>query len=319
MGDKWAVQCRIEANVRLPKGLTEVEMASEGAAAGDTTEVSRVILKLKEPGQFEARMELQTASEGLAQDLGRRWAAHLAAILSFLGGCGTQAKGVAITTAPEEPAPGTKYRSMIPADWEGAVGPPELLLPEELTFLLRETPERLKRALGWLHKSRLARDIVDEFVCLLVAFESMSGLLKEGATRFWHCGSCGKDTRRCPECGQSTESKISGADALREFTTERMGWSGKEWSAIWKLRNKLLHGEADVSLEERREVLPSLVPKLEKAVVASIKVLSRLDPSHTPRTLRPRVPFSDAVLHVEWAPRPSAEPDQPQDSASSSA
>jgi hypothetical protein len=314
MAEAWCVQCTVEANLRLPEGVPWVEVGSEGAAAGDTTEVSLVVLNLKEPGQFEARIELQAANEELAQDLGRRWAGDLASILSFLTGLGTEVKGVTITTAPQEPTPGTKYRSIIPADYVGAVGPPELLLPEELTFLIRERPERLKRALGWLHKSRLAHDIVDEFVSLLVAFESMSGLLKEGGRRFWHCESCGRDVSRCPECGQSTESRMSGADALREFTTAQMGWSPREWGNVWKLRNKLLHGEADVSLEERRELLPSLVPRLEHAVVASIKMLSGLEPGHAPRRLRPRLPFSDPVLHVEWAARPNGDPVRGQNS-----
>lgn len=222
--------------------------------------------------------------------------------------------GVSISTAPAEPLGGVTYKSIIAADETAAFAPLQLISPHHLGFLLKRRPERLRRALGWLHKSRLAEDIVDEFLSLVVAFESMSGLLKKGRTRFWRCESCGEQVRECPKCGASTESRMSGADALQEFAVRVMGWSHRDWKRVWDLRSKLLHGQADVSPNDRGELLPSLIPTLEGAVVTAIKMLSGLEPGHAPRRLRTRPWFSDAVLHVEWTVPADGDPARGQNS-----
>lgn len=70
MGEVWSVQCKIRADLQLPEGVTEIELASEGLAAGDTTDFERVVLRVKEPGEYEARLELRTEDEREAQILG---------------------------------------------------------------------------------------------------------------------------------------------------------------------------------------------------------------------------------------------------------
>jgi len=314
MDNGWSVQCKVDADVALPEEVSRVEMVSDGPAAGDTDEVGRLVLGAVAPDHYSARIELHTEDKDEAWDLGRRWAHDLAAVLSFLGSCRARVRAVSITNAPEKPAAGVPYTSMIVPDKAATVAPPQVVSPQELLFLLKDRPERLRRALAWLHKSRLAQDVVDEFLSLVVAFESMSGLLKPGRTRFWECPSCGRETRQCPACGASTESRMSGADALREFATARMGWSPAEWKNVWDLRSKLLHGQEDVSPDDRREHLPALVPKLEEAVVTAIKMLSGLEADHAPRRLRTRPWFSDACLHVDWVAPQEGEPSEGQDS-----
>jgi len=249
--------------------------------------------------EFDLKLAVEVASTAEARDVAPRCAEEVCASLAFLASAPAEVRGLSMTNAPDEPVPGTEYTTVSYADDMKFQVPPTAVAAADTAFLILPKAERVVRALRWMQKSHFSDNALDEFTCLMVAFESLSQLLKEGGTRYWHCSGCGHDVRRCPECGESTESKMSGVDAMREFVVGGLGWSERDWRTAWQWRCRLLHGEADISGDEERAVLPYL-PRLEEALIAAIKQVSGLPQDHSPARGRHRVPFSHAHLVVCW-------------------
>jgi len=249
--------------------------------------------------EFDLKLRFEASAPKQAHDRGTRCAQEVSAALAFLASASAEVQVSGVTSAPDEPVPGTDYTTLCyPVDGRSEV-PPTTVPAKDMVFLILPKPERVTRALRWIEKSHLTDNALDEFTCLMVAFESLSQLLKEGGGRYWHCSKCHRDITQCPECGASTESRMSGVDAMREFVVGTLGWPGKGWTTVWKWRCRLLHGEADVSADEEHAVAPYL-PRLEEAVVAATKKLSGLPPDHSPTHGRHRPPFSEAVLVLNW-------------------
>jgi hypothetical protein len=243
---------------------------------------------------IEVRFEARDSEE--AQDRGTRCAHEISAALAFLASAPAKVDVVSITNDHER-TKGTKYTMLCYSVGGKSEVPPMTVPAKDAAFLIAPKPERVVRALRWIHKSHLVDNDLDEFTCLMVAFESLSQLLKQGGSRYWHCSKCDREITQCPECGETTGSKMSGADAMREFVVHTLGWPEKEWAAAWGWRCRLLHGDADVSADEEHAVVPFLAP-LEEAVIAATKKLSGLAPEHSPAHGRNRYPFSEAVLKL---------------------
>jgi hypothetical protein len=171
----------------------------------------------------------------------------------------------------------------------------------DTVFLGERKPERVVRALRWIHKSYFTANPLDEFACLMIAFESVSEMLAPAAVQYWHCSGCDQDTTQCPNCGESTEWKMTGATAMREFVVQSLGWSAKDWKTVWRWRCSLLHGEADISMDEEHAIQEHL-PKLEEAAIAAVKRVAGLPPDGPPTNVRHRVPFSDPYIEIKHKP-----------------
>ena len=253
--------------------------------------------------EFDLSLLLEVATSEEACELAPRCLQEVEASLSFLASAPAWARAISLTDAPDHPVPGTEYTTVLyPAEAKFQV-PPSGVAATDAAFLILGKPERVVRALRWIHKSHFAENPVDEFTSLMVAFESVSAMLKSAEVRYWHCSRCGEDIRQCPRCGESTESRMSGADAMREFVIGSLGWSGKDWKTVWQWRCSLLHGEADISMDEEHAVAAYL-RRLEEAVVAAVKTVAGLPGDGPPRQVRHRVPFSDAQLVLKWRPPP---------------
>lgn len=249
--------------------------------------------------EFDVKLRFQASDWNQAHDRGVRYAQEVSAALAFLASAPAEVQIASVTTAPDEPIPGTDYTTLIYPDKMANVPPPTTVPAQDMAFVLLGKPERVRRALRWIQKSHLTDNAVDEFTCLMVAFESLSHLLKAGGTRYWRCSKCESDIMQCPQCGESTELKMSGVEAMREFAVQTLGWTDKDWTTVWGWRCRLLHGETDISVDEEHAVI-SFLPALEEAVVAAIKKLTGLAPGHSPARGRFRPAFGEAVLQINW-------------------
>lgn len=171
-----------------------------------------------------------------------------------------------------------------------------MLVPD---VLLSKGGERIDRSMHWLQHSHLASSPIDEFMYLMLAFESVSHLLKQPQQQYWHCQSCDEDIKECPNCGASTEWTGSGNLAMRDFVCTVGRWSPGEWKKVWELRNLVFHGAQDLSSKQQQDIVIHL-PKLEEAVVNALRHLLKLGRDKPPLTLRPRGWFYGAKLHVGW-------------------
>jgi hypothetical protein len=135
----------------------------------------------------------------------------------------------------------------------------------------------------------------------MIAFESVSEILKAAGVQYWHCDVCGTEVQECPACKESTASKMTGKAAMREFVTQTMGWAGRDWRDVWGWRGKVLHGQADISMDEEHAIQEHL-PKLEQAVLAAVKTVAGLPQDSPPRDVRRRVPFSDPYVEIKHRP-----------------
>jgi hypothetical protein len=300
----WMLKATVRCDALI--GLGQVRIPTREGQRHDrirtlTLERPRIVegRRCAEASEFDLKLEVEAAGTGEAADIAPRCAEEVCASLAFLASAPAEVRGVSITNAPDEPVPDREYTTVSYADDMKFQVPPTAVPAKDTAFLILPKAERVIRALRWMQKSHFSDNALDEFTCLMVAFESLSQLLKTGGTRYWHCLACGQDIRRCPECGESTESKVSGVDAMREFVVGGLGWAETEWRTAWEWRCKLLHGEADVSGDEERAVLPCL-PRLEEAVIAAIKQVSGLPQDHSPARGRHRVPFSHARLVLKW-------------------
>jgi len=248
--------------------------------------------------EFDLKLLLEAGDTEEARYLAPRCVQEVCAALAFLASAPADVRDVIVTNAPAEPVPGTEYTTVAYSAAKSQVLP-TVMAANDVAFLILRKPERVIRALRWIQKSHFTDNVLDEFTCLMVAFESVSQLLKAGDTRYWHCSACGEDIRECPACGESTESKMSGVDAMREFAVGSLGWSERDWRTAWQWRCRLLHGEADVSADEEHAVAPYL-PQLEEGAIAAIKRVLGLPEEHLPARGRHRVPFSDPQLVINW-------------------
>lgn len=253
---------------------------------------------------FSARDE-QEATE-------KAWSAleHMASLLSFISSAPVSIKFYgSVTDAPAVPIPGEQYTTIsLTFEQASEMGERPAIQTEGLEFwikVLMSDPvkmngfERIARSMRWLQQSHFAKSPVDEFTGLVLAFEAVSHLLKPSGPFYWHCAACDQDVTVCPHCGASTEWGGSGNIGMEWFVTEKLGWESKEWRAIWRLRNQVLHGRHDITRREQQSIVGSLV-KLEEAVVNALRFLLNVPSSAPPTALRQRGHIYGAKLHVKW-------------------
>ncbi len=173
---------------------------------------------------------------------------------------------------------------------------------------LQDGDERVARSMRWLQHSYLGQTIVDEFASLMLAFESLSHLLRPSVPQFWRCSHCKHDVEICPKCGTTTQRQGSGVPGMQWLVIDQLGWTKKEWKSLWGMRNKVMHGSHDLSGEEQSE-LGKVVPRLEQAVILGIKAVLRLADNVPPTYSRPRRQWGNAELRVEYRKREDT-PDQ---------
>jgi hypothetical protein len=272
-------------------------------------------------GEYDVEIRLNSGSAQEACEVGLSCLGEVVAALSFLGSAPVEIVNAAVTDSPggtmkvelvdspgktldisltgsAGPEPGREYTVISFGELFGGWVAPTALPAGHAAFLFQRKPERVVRALRWIQRSHFTDSPLDEFTHLMIAFESLSHLLKDTGMQYWHCDECSRDVVACPLCGASTESKKTGGTAMREFVAS-LGWSNKEWRAIWGRRAKILHGEADISLDEEHAIREGL-PKLEEAVIAAVKTVAGLPDDHPPTHPRHRPPFSDPRLVIKW-------------------
>lgn len=260
---------------------------------------------------YNITMQFEAENGEAASKIAWRKIESIAARLSFVGVSPVSILSYGgVTNAPENPEEGKKYTNVIAAsqqafEFNGFLSEideretqylVDLIIPDDLVSV---GTERIERSMRWLQQSYLARTPADEFSCLMLAFEGLSNLIKEPEPRYWHCSKCGHDTKSCPNCNESTEWVGSGNIAMQEFVTRNLKWSKKKWKKIWRIRNKIFHGTQDLTRDNQPEISRHN-EDLEVAVVNAIRFLLQLPKEAPPKVLRPRVPFGNAVLHIDW-------------------
>jgi hypothetical protein len=210
-----------------------------------------------------------------------------------------------LTNAPTEPLPGEEYTTLVRSRETAAEVPPpeggdtDVVRQACVNSFVNEGMERVHRSMRWLQQSHYAQTPVEEFICIMIGLEAISGHLGEPPMHRWRCGTCRTETPSCPSCGTPTDRPGTGEAALRRFVCSQLGWPVEEWKAAWKLRNKLVHGHEDVSGSELNRVLSAL-PRIEHALISALRCILRLPTEAPPRRLRDRNPYYEAVLHVKW-------------------
>jgi len=273
--------------------------------------------------EFDVDIRLAVGSLEEARRVGLPCLSEVSASLSFLGSAPVEILKASITDSPPGHFPaelvdspgrkldvrltdseaqlesGREYTTILYPEFFEPQVPPTEVAAADLGFLAERKPPEVLRALRWMRKSHFADNPLDEFTDLVVAFESVSGILKPAGVQYWRCGECGVEVRQCPTCSESTQSKMTGAAAMREFVTQTMGWTGRDWRDVWRWRSKALHGQVDVSVDEEH-VIREYLPKLEEAVIAAVKTVVPLADDAAPTHVRHRVPFSDPSLEIKW-------------------
>lgn len=273
-------------------------------------------------GEYDVEIRLKAGSAQEACEVGLSCLGEVVAALSFLGSAPVEIVNAAVTDSPGGmmkvelvdspgktldvnltgsggPEPGREYTAISFGEVFGGGVPPTALPAGHAAFLFQRKSERVVRALRWIQRSHFMDSPLDEFTCLLVAFESVSEMLKPAGTQYWRCTACGSEVSECPVCKASTASKMTGAAAMREFVTVTLGWPLKDWRDVWRWRGKILHGETDISMHEEHAIRERL-PKLEEAVIAAVKTVAGLPDDHPPTHARHRLPFSDPRLVIKW-------------------
>ncbi len=213
-----------------------------------------------------------------------------------------------VTNAPDNPQPGVTYVSEIFASNQASISPNARTIPKEamnrlLQFLvqdelLKEGNQTLERSIRWLCHSYFTASPLEEFMCLMLSFEGISGLIMPSKARYWQCNRCGHETTECPACHASTQWPGSGNTNMMTFVTEKLSWKRETWRDTWTLRNQLFHGSQDITAEQQ-QVIAGLLQPLEQAVISAIGYLLS-GKKNVPRVPgRPRAMFTAAVLHVE--------------------
>jgi hypothetical protein len=253
---------------------------------------------------FPARDELEATEKAWSK------LEHMASFLSFMSSAPVNIKSYgSVTDAPAEPIPGEQYTTVsLTFEQASEMGERPAIQTESLEFWIEvlmsdqvktDGFERIARSMRWLQQSHFAKSPVDEFMGLLFAFEAVSHLLKPSGPFYWHCAACDQDVKFCPECGASTEWGGSGRIGMEWFVTEKLRWESKEWRAIWRLRNQVLHGRHDITQREQQSIVGSLA-RLEEAVVNALRFLLKVPSSAPPTALRQRGQVYGAKLHIKW-------------------
>ena len=315
---RWKIQGAIRSalpattpgqTVRVPLEGRDIEVVFEPVAFHETYEwpgYSRVIPQ--RAWDYAVKVE-RTDERPDAQEVARdSWAAldRIAATLSF----GLSAPVIALnhksaTDAPAEPVAGEEYTTLSYTRETVAEAPPpggsniDVLRQACLNGFVNEGMERVHRSMRWLQQSHYAQTPVEEYICIMIGLEAISGHLGEPPTHRWRCTTCGMETPSCPSCGAATDWPATGEGILRRFVCSQLKWPLAEWKAAWKLRNVLVHGHRDISGAELSEVLRTL-PRVEQALIAALRCILRLPAKAPPQRLRDRNPYYDAVLHVKW-------------------
>lgn len=304
----WRIASTIRCGVIIDMGRVQVPAAaSERHRYIQAVRLERPRLvkgwRTSPAAEYDVDLPLSVADGEEARKVGLSCLGEVVAALSFLGSAPVEVVKVAITDSPAgEPEACHEYTTIflpefLPESVKAKV-PPTKVPAAHAGFLLKRKPERVVRALRWVQKSHFANNSVDEFTFLMIALEAVSDLLKGPGVQHWHCRNCDREVVTCPLCGASTESKKSGETAMREFVAS-LGWPPREWKTAWERRCKILHGEADMSIEEEHAIGERL-PKLEAAVIAAVKGLTGLADRHSPTRVRHRLAFSDPQLEVKW-------------------
>jgi len=298
----WFIHCQFNAELKL-SGAQRVTVGSEGSARGDRDDVINVDFRASSrPDLIDITIQLAKKDHAEAWEAAQWWSDEVAATLSFLISRRVSMTKLEVTDAPPVVVAGKDYELLIKPDKAATISPPTILPATDLAITVKARPERVSRAMRWLHRARNAREPIDEFICLVVALESVSHLLGSGGMAYWQCAYCKQEYKACPACGSTTGRKTSGSEMLREFVVQQLAWEETDWRAVWRLRNALLHGEGDISHEVSRVEFPPLLPRLEKAAVSAIKVVAGLSPEHSPTTLAPRPLFADSYLAISYRP-----------------
>jgi hypothetical protein len=319
MAEIWSLKARLRCWLQLGNSPQPIELRwgqpGEGIFFGAPQEAPK-----ETPGwesveplpawDYDVTIRFEAATPEEAQALAWRRLERLAARLSFAACAPVKVlyRG-SLTNAPETPVEGVDYLLIITPDQQFAQRAERLTIVDQDLPLIGKLlaarilsgtgTDRIDRSLRWLQSSHFASTPADEFVCLMLAFEAISHLLKPGTKRYWHCDSCDRDVQSCPQCGASTEWAGSGNLAMQEFVIQKLGWNKEQWREAWKQRNLLFHGTQDLSHEQQGEIAAQLGP-LETAVVTALKVLLRLPPNAPPRAVCQRNPFFDAMLRITW-------------------
>jgi hypothetical protein len=154
-----------------------------------------------------------------------------------------------VTNAPRDTIPGEEYVTLIHSD--------EITVEESISSIdnlktikqacqngfLTEDMERIHRSMWWLQQSHYAHTPAEEYICIMIGLESLTGHLGVLPTYPWRCGHCEVQIPNCPHCGAGTDRPGSGEAILRKFVSNELKWPRKEWQMAWKLRNILVHGQ----------------------------------------------------------------------------
>jgi hypothetical protein len=254
--------------------------------------------------------------------LANRQIESLAARLSFFTSAPVEIVSLGhVTNAPKEPVKGEEYTVIQMAAQQAMEFTYLPIESDQLQYLARlfaqsaiehKNYDRIDRSMRWLQRSRLADSPTDEFTCLIIALENLSKLLSPSTKQFWRCSACKKDVESCPHCGKSTEHEGSGSRPLSTFVNDILKWPPGKWAKIWTLRNKVLHGSADLTLEDESYLLEHVVD-LEAAVVHAIRHILHISHQSPPLSVRHRVPFYAAKLVISWTPGNDPDANQPDE------
>jgi hypothetical protein len=321
MNEMWTLSAKLRSGVLLVGESHDLNLSGQPQ---DGTEIHFARPKLVENASwpnwnhgipwptwdYDVSIRFSAKDENDAQEKSWRKLESIAARLSFLGSAPVTVESYgSVTNAPESLVKGTQYTTIsftLEQAWEGRKPPviseadakylPDILVPEAIA---KSGMERINRSMRWLQHSHFAPTPADEFMCLMLAFEAVSHLLKVPKPNYWHCQTCNQDITACPNCGASTEWAGSGNIAMRDFVCDKLGWTTDEWKQVWKLRNSIFHGTHDLSAEQQ-QITTSYLGKLEEAVVSALKYLLNLPREAPPQALRQRNKFYGAKLRVKW-------------------
>ncbi|MBB1503084.1 hypothetical protein H5397_16950 [Propioniciclava sp. MC1683] len=129
---------------------------------------------------------------------------------------------------------------------------------------------RERKALFWYSKSLVAASMIDQFVALWVALETLIPRFEFGlelAGKPLRLG-CGHELPTCPACAAST-ARPTGGDKAKAFLTDRGGMTVEYARKAWQIR-QLLHGH-DIFIEDQLEDLGATLPALRAAIITLIR------------------------------------------------
>ena len=126
-------------------------------------------------------------------------------------------------------------------------------------------PPKVEGAISWFFKGDTAGNPVDEFASYWIGLE----MLAPSVTGPWHCEACKNDVPECPHCGHSTKGPKS-VQTIRQFLINDLGVSSKEFKELYKLRNKISHGEISLDIDSVSG-LSQKTTRLQQLLLRAIK------------------------------------------------